>query len=1109
MSEAEIEKLKSVKDFDALVEYLRDVLDWPIEAEDAEDITFDYNPTELGIDKKHAAKIKTIKQIRPLTDNQPWGLFYIEFEPKKLPVVVLRRILKALVHSRRRRDDRMPTWDLSDLIFISSLVEMEERKISFAHFSESEQGLPELRAFSWDERDTYFHYLQNTLDLEKLRWPASENDSVTWREQWSAAFTLRHRYVPTTSKQLAIEMARLAAQIRDQVKSVYDYELASGPLHKLFESFKKMLIYDLEVDTFADMYAQTIAYGLFSAKATHEGEFAIEDISTMIPNTNPFLKNLFEECTRIGETQRDCLDLEELGVTELVKMLKEVNIEAILQDFGRQKKGEDPVIHFYEDFLREYDPKQKVKRGIFYTPDSVVSFIVRSVDYLLRTEFDCPDGLADTSTIPITSKNSKANGENVEEEKQVPKVLILDPAVGTGTFLKYVIEEIRKTFEENHKYLSDEELRKEWNEYVDKNLLPRVFGFELLMAPYAIAHLKLGLKLRETGYEFLSYRRLGVALTNALESGTASAETLKPHLGWLAQESKYSDHIKTSENVSVVVGNPPYSGHSANIHCDWIANLLRGKISDGARESNYFEVDGESLGERNPKWLNDDYVKFIRFGQWRIDKTGEGILAFITNHSYLDNPTFRGMRQQLMESFTDIYILDLHGNSKKKEKCPDGSKDENVFDIQQGVAIGIFVKNPQKTSPAKVHHADLWGLREEKYKRLFDNSIDTIQWEEVTPTSPFYFFYPQDVELKAEYESGWKITDIMPENSVGIVTARDHLTIQDSPEEVWEIVQDFSAMTEDIARSKYNLGEDAQDWKVSLAQNDLKESGLKKELIVPILYRPFDIKYTYYTGHSRGFICRPRSEVMWHMMHENLGLITVRQVAEGMFNHAYVADCITESRITLSNKGIAFLFPLYIYSDNTNETGCTLNLTSGFPKAIKEAIGTEPTPEAIFYYIYAVLYSPTYRKRYEGFLKYDFPRVPITSNMDLFKTVCRFGSELVSLHLMESPELDKLITEFKGEGDNVVAAIGKNSYKDGELSINKTQYFEGIPEEVYNFHIGGYQVCQKWLKDRKGRELSEEEIEHYQKIVVVLNETIRIMKEIDEVIEGHGGWPAR
>jgi hypothetical protein len=366
MPQAKIERLKSVKDFDALVEYLRDDLEWPIEAEDAEDITFDYNPRELGIESKYAAKIKTVKQIRPLVDTQPWGIFYIEFEPKKLPVVVLRRILRALIHSRRQRDDRMKTWDLSDLIFISSLGEAEERSISFAHFSEAEIGLPELRTFSWDASDTYFHYLQNTLDLDQLRWLVAENDAAAWRAQWSAAFTRRHRYVITTSKQLAIEMARLAAQIRDQVTSVYDYEVASGALHKLYENFKKVLIHDLEIDTFADMYAQTIAYGLFSAKAMHEGEFALENIAALIPNTNPFLKNLFEECTRIGSA--NCLDLDELGVTELVKMLKEIDVEAILHDFGKQKRGEDPVIHFYEDFLREYDPKQKVKRGVFYTP---------------------------------------------------------------------------------------------------------------------------------------------------------------------------------------------------------------------------------------------------------------------------------------------------------------------------------------------------------------------------------------------------------------------------------------------------------------------------------------------------------------------------------------------------------------------------------------------------------------------------------------------------------------------------------------------------------------------------------------------------------------------
>jgi predicted helicase len=1092
MSEAEIEKLKSVNDFDALVEYLRDDLEWPIEAEDAEDITFDYNPRELGIDKKHVAKIKTVKQIRPLADNQPWGLFYIEFEPKKLPVVVLRRILRALIHSRRQRDDRMKTWDLSDLIFISSLGEADERSISFAHFSEAEKGLPELRTFSWDAGDTYFHYLQNTLDLDQLRWPANEHDAAAWREQWSSAFTRRHRYVITTSKQLAIEMARLAAQIRDHVMSVYDYEVASGALHKLYENFKKMLIHDLEIDTFADMYAQTIAYGLFSAKATHEGEFALEDISTMIPNTNPFLKNLFEECTRIGSS--NCLDLDELGVTELVKMLKETDVDAILQDFGRQKRGEDPVIHFYEDFLREYDPEQKVKRGVFYTPDPVVSFIVRSVDYILRTEFDCPDGLADTSTIAVPFERTGKDGKVIKGEKQVPKVQILDPATGTGTFLKYVIEEIKKTFDAKHKELRAEELRQEWNEYVDKHLLPRVFGFELLMAPYAIAHLKLGLKLKETGYEFLSRQRLGVALTNSLESGTASAETLEPYLGWLAQESIYSNYIKTSKNISVVVGNPPYSVSSQN-KGEWITEL----IEDYKRELNEKKIS-----------LDDDFIKFLRFGQWRIDKAGFGILAFITNHTFIDGLTHRRMRESLMKSFDGIYIMNLHGNTMKQEKPPIGGKDENVFDIQQGVSIGIFSKSGNN-NPTKVYHTDVWGDKEEKYNLLLEYRMDTIKWTELRPKEPYFFFVSKDFTVEEEYNTYVPIDKIFAERSYGIQTKKDSIFIYFSEQELEERLSEILKYSSDpdTIREKFEIS-GSSGWSVE----KLRHLKFDKKYIHSMEYRPFDFRKIYYDPKALG---RARYNTMYPMLKQNLGLISMRQVFQDFdeYNHFGVSDTLIDERTFYSNRGGTYLFPLYLYPDSNKKktpnhhTSKTPNLNPKFIKTLTEGFGTEPTPENIFNYIYALLHSHTYRKRYEEFLKIDFPRVPLTSNKDMFKTLSRLGSELVSLHLMKSPELDKVITEFKGEGDNIVAAIGKNSYNGGKLKINKTQYFERMPEEVYNFHIGGYQVCQKWLKDRKGRELTEEEIEHYQKIVVALNETIEIMEEIDEVIEGHGAWPVR
>ena len=1114
MSTSEILDLKNINSFESLVDYLKDKLYWPIEAEDAEDITFDYTPEDLGIEEQYVPKIKSIKQIRPLTDNQPWGLFYIDFETKKLPVVVLRRLLRALIFSSRKRDDRMKSWNLHDLIFISSLGEAEKRQVSFAHFSETSDGLPELRTFSWDVMDTHFHYAQTQVDLEKLRWPDDESDADAWREQWTSAFRLRHREVIRTSQQLATAMARLAIQIRDRVKEVFEYEMKNGPLHNLFDNFEQVLIHDLTIDSFADMYAQTITYGLFSTRASHERDFEVEDITAMIPNTNPFLKNLFEECTRLGNSVSENLDLVELGVSELIILLKESNIEAVLQDFGRQKKNEDPVIHFYEDFLREYDSHQRVKRGVFYTPDPVVSFIVRSVDHILRTEFDCHDGLADTSTTKLKyERKSKKSKKLIEDVKDVPKVQVLDPATGTGTFLKYVIKEIKSTFNEKHKGLSEDELKEEWNKYVPKHLLSRIFGFELMAAPYAVAHLKLGLELSETGYDFKSDKRLGVYLTNTLEGTHEGAGTLDAFLNWLAEEGRRADEIKANSQISVVIGNPPYAGHSAN-ESKWIADLLRGKIKDKSRISNYFEVDGEPLGERNPKWLNDDYVKFIRFGQWRIDKTGQGILAFITNHRYIKNTTFRGMRQQLMKSFTDLYILDLHGNVEKKEKSPDGSKDDNVFDIKQGVSIGIFIKKPQNSAPSKVYHADMWGSKEEKYKQLFENKIDTIEWEEVTPTSPYYFFFSQDDDLKQEYELGWEITKLMPTNVLGFQTHRDHFAIDIDKNELRNRISTLhdNDYTDYEIRNTYNIN-DKQDWKLATARQQIQSDEEWELHFIQCLYRPFDWRSCYF---SKAVMDRPRRELINHVVfRDNLCLGIGRQVFQGHFRHAIISSEPMEANVTQPANGCV-VFPLYLYSNQSsnkiNDTDSEIkkaNINPNFLKELNTRFGKESTPENILYYIYAILHSPKYRNRYADFLKRDFPRIPFTSNSDLFLKISRIGMKLTSLHLMKSDKLYNLITEFKGKGDYIVATIGKNSYDKGVLKINKSQYFDGIPEEVYNFHIGGYQVCQKWLKDRKGRTLTEEEIEHYQKIVVAINETIHIMKKIDEVIEEHGGWPIK
>ena len=944
---------------------------------------------------------------------------------------------------------------------------------------------------------------------------------------------------------LARRMARLAHMIRDVTVTAFEQKEASDTLAGLYEAFKTVLLPDLPTTDFADMFAQTLAYGLFAARYNHKGHepFNRRDAAKEIPRTNPFLRKLFNTIAGADFDDEPFIGF----VNELTQVLGATDMEAVLADFGKRTRREDPLVHFYETFLAQYDPKLRELRGVYYTPEPVVSYIVRSVDHLLREEFDCPDGLADTSMVTVTHTDD--HGKRYTQRS--PRVLILDPACGTGTFLYSIIDQIRETYRQ----MGNAGM---WSSYVRDQLLPRLFGFELLMAPYAVAHLKLGMQLaaldlpveeRDTwAYDFKSDERLGIYLTNTLEQVLGRSHLL---LGsFISDEANEAAKVKQDSPVMVVIGNPPYSGHSAN-KGEWVTALLRGDDGrSGKKVGNYFEVDGKPLGERNPKWLNDDYVKFIRFAQWRIEQTGYGILAFITNHGYLDNPTFRGMRQSLMQSFDEIYVLDLHGNSKKKERSPDGSKDDNVFDIQQGVAIGIFVKQQAKADVSRmatVRHAHLWGSREVyekveqerrliggKYYWLAENDITTTEWKTLTLEKPFYLFIPQNVDLRAEYEQGWKVTDILPINSMGIVTARDNLTIHNSEKDIWSTVADFAELLPEDARAKYNLGKDVRDWQVTLAQKDVKTSGPSKSLLTTLLYRPFDIRYTYYTGNSRGFHCMPRNEVMHHLLNgTNIGLITNRQV-NGNFQHVLCTDKIIDScTVSLDTRERSYLFPLYLYPVSKQDTLFDIdvhsdapgnrrpNLSPAFITDISNKLSLQFIPdgkgdlqqtfgpEDIFSYMYAVFHSPTYRTRYAEFLKIDFPRLPLTSNTELFRQLCILGERLVSLHLME--KFGKVMTRFPEKGNDMVEKVEYLESRDqpgqGRVYINKTQHFDAVPSAVWNFHVGGYQVCHKWLKDRKGRVLSFEDILHYQRVVAALEETIALMERVDEVIEEGGGWP--
>jgi len=929
---------------------------------------------------------------------------------------------------------------------------------------------------------------------------------------------LAHELEPISKpKDLALRMAKLTHMIRDIIIGTFDKGTASDNLAGLRQAFAKVLIPDIDkpekTAEFADMFAQTIAYGLFAARCNHDSPEPFRRIGAAfeIPRTNPFLRNLFEMVTGTA------LDEEPYAgfVDDLVQLLNHADIASILSDFGKRTRKEDPIVHFYETFLAAYDPKLREKRGVYYTPEPVVSYIVRSVDHILKTRFGLPQGLADTATVEY----ERAGEDGRKQKATSPRVLILDPACGTGTFLYSVVDHVRDEFMAR----GDAGM---WSGYVRNHLLPRLFGFELLMAPYAVAHFKLGMQLAAQdladkqrdvwAYDFSGDERLGIYLTNTLEEAEWHAETLFGPLRIITEEANAAAKIKRDLPILVVVGNPPYALYGMMNKGKWITDLIS---------------DWKPKGER--KWNPDDFMKFIRWAQWRIEHTGVGVLAFITNNTYIDGITHRRMRQSLMETFTEIYILDLHGNSNKKERCPDGSKDENVFDIQQGVAIGIFIKEPNKKEYAKVFHSDLWGLRPCKYARLIETNIETTEWTELRPQADYFFFVPKDFGIKNEYSTGWELRNIFAVSAPGVKTERDRVSIHFTQKSICDVIRDFETLEEKALREKYSLDKDSRDWKVHGAKTDVLKNK-NKDFFRPITYRPFDLRHTWYSGQTRGFIGTPGYTAMRHMLEgENVGIITTRQTKERW--DAFVTKHICGHK-SCAAYDINNLFPLYLYpiderkNAKQNEMdvgpwpkgkgGRVPNLNPEFVEDVEKRLGLEFTsdgagdlektfgPEDVLDYIYAVFHSPTYRERYAEFLKIDFPRVPLTSNIELFGELCRRGAELVALHLLESPKLSERITRYPVKGDDVIEkGYPKYVEADERVYINKLQYFEGVPKEVWEFHIGGYQVLQKWLKDRRGRTLSYEELDTYQKIVVALSETIRLMNEIDEAIEEHGGWP--
>lgn len=836
----------------------------------------------------------------------------------------------------------------------------------------------------------------------------------------------------TSSATLARQMAAKAHLLAEAVKKTIalDGEDGDSEVSGQLRAFREVLIHDLKAEEFADIYAQTIVYGMFTARLndTTPEDFSRQEAAELIPKSNPFLRRIFQSIAVY-----DLDDSIAWIVDDLAAMFAATDAEKIMANYGSNKRHSDPIVHFYEDFLAEYDPKLRKARGVWYTPAPVVKFIVKSVDEILQKEFGLSRGLADDSTIKIDraieQSRDKRTADGMKHEKvDVPRVQILDPATGTGTFLAEIIQQIRDKFNG---------LEGLWPSYVEKNLIPRIHGFEILMASYTIAHLKLSYTLKETGYIGQTSQRLNVFLTNSLEEATPRATNL--FAKWLSDEADAASLVKTETPIMIALGNPPYSGASQN-KGEWIAGLM---------ETYKKEPGGKvALKERNPKWLNDDYVKFIRLAQYYIERNGEGIVAFINPHGYLDNPTFRGMRWNLLKTFDKIYTLDLHGNAKKKETCLDGSKDENVFDIMQGVSINLFVKTRKKTKDelGKVYHQDLFGLRQEKYDFLETNSIASIEFKEIQPTASMYYFVPKDYSLQDEYNKGLKVDELFNLQSMGVTTGHDADVVSFSP---------FG--------TSFNH---------------------------PYSYRPFDVRYIDYNPDN---LARSRESVMSHLKNENaaIALIKVNSSSDGLFK-VLITQGITDKTL-LSSKDNVNVFPLYVFD---SEGGKHPNIKPEALTAIGKAIGREVDVVILYDYIYAVLHSDSFRKQYKEFLKNDFPRIPYPKNAERFYRLAEKGAELRKLHLMEGVASWPMVVSFPVAGDNSVEKI---SYADGKVFINATQYFGCVSDLAWNFFIGGYQPAQKWLKDRKGRTLDYQDILHYGHIIYALQETDRIMKEIDVI----------
>ena len=1158
--------LENVTSFESLIDYLRDELEWPLpENANIDNTTFSYTAAELGLKEEIVGGGVEFRQLRPLTTNQPWGIFFLNLPHKDLPQTLVRNILGKLTIKKRAsaNDPMRPAFAAHDLLFITSTGSAEDRRLAFAHFQDDPAGgnAASLKVLGWDADDTprRADLTQRTVD-EKLAWPDDDKNTDAWRAQWGEAFTERPRHAINSAKELAKALALHAQRIRDRAKILIAAQNDKGSLVVLHKAFKEALIHDLTPDAFADTYAQTVTYGLLStAMSRASGALTQQDMLLSVMTTSPFLRSILETFIEAGGHQAGAgghgLDFDELGVGEVVDFLRDIDMVPILADFDQKNSDKDPVVWLYQDFIEQYDKAQKFQRGVFYTPRQVVGFIVRSVDEVLRTELGLEDGLASTDTWGdvIAAQAAKGNAVTLPEGVKPTDafVRILDPATGTGTFLVETVDLIYQTMRAKWKKLgkSEKNIAVLWNAYVPEHLLPRLFGFELMMAPYAIAHMKLGLKLWDTGYRFASDARLRVHLTNALEPVRDFSMELAFMSDALARESKDANDAKGTY-FTAIIGNPPYAEKSKN-RGPWIEGLMLDYKTTIRDE------------EAQIKSVSNDYVKFIRAAEWLIDRSGLGVIGYITSSGYLAGPLFRDARRHMTETFGSIGLLDLHGSARRGDASDD---DENVFEIQQGVCIQLSVKQPMLF---ELRVGSLSGPKDAKFKVLDSASITSLASDHLDVEPPSYIFKRRDelgsnldgIPLNQCFGTGNPKKDRNKRYSAGFETRQDSFVVGLDDTELLSRIADLADenQSQALLTKKYRMCTTAH-FKFSRARISAGD-GTLGNAIKSKNYRPFDVRRVIW---SRDVLCEPQHEIAQHLADGEICLVASRVVTDDKYAHVFVSDGPYE-KIGLSNKTStnAYMFPFRIHLSGT-ETRTLPNIAPDFAKRVAELTGlryddgvdapAQPTlagvipvkpeqtamfgerrergdggalsfgPRDLFDWIYAVLHSPAYRARYADYLKSDFARIPLPKDKALFQALIPLGTKLVAHHLLDAkvaPELtDPKTIRLAGSGEPRVTRKSSDFENDawvgGRMYINETRWFETVPERVANFHIGGYRPARKWLKDRTakggkkasdGRILTDEDILHYRRMITAMDATIDLMAEIDTLIEAHGGWP--